>query len=603
MARSELVSTFVAMKKFPQSYVFPSIRGLLLAVCLFQLTCLRAVPAHPGRSQVRQPDGAMLTLCLRGDEWCHFHTTADGYAVVKDQRGHYVYAELEDEVLKPTAMTAHDEGERSVEEKAFLENIPLLQAPSMTLQMQSMKQQADQTTAAHAARRRVAGTGFSNFKGLIILAEYSDCTFSRDDYRQLMDDMANREGYTGFDDVECTGSVRDYFIDNSNGLFKPEFTVVGPYTLDYSQYYAEGTKNGSTLVRAAVEAADADVNYMDFDGDGDGYVDLVLVIFAGNGANFTGNDERLMWPHRYNFFRNKKDDVYVSDYACTVELYGYTSRPETIQIAGIGTICHEFSHVLGLPDFYDVDYEVSGQSNHLDNWSVMAQGCYANYDKTPVGYSLYERYSVGFMNEPPVISSPGSMTLDPLPLLTSRSGYRINTPVNNEFFLLENRQQTAFKWDAFLPGSGMLVHRVDKTNFSVWSNNTVNTNPDHNYYELVRAGGIHSYTYNEKVYFESTAADVFPGDDHVTELGNTTSPANLLSWSGKPCTYELSNIQMTEEGLITFDVKSAGIPEGIVELRTKTAPSEAPLYNLHGQRVTRQHRGLLIQGEKKVLNK
>jgi M6 family metalloprotease-like protein len=514
-----------------------------------------------------------------------------------------VYAELEGGVLKATAMTAHDEGERSAEEVAFLENMPVRQMPAMTPQILSMKQQAAQATVEHVARRRAGGTNFANFKGLIILAEYKDQKFSRKDYKQLMDDMANREGYTGFDDVECTGSVRDYFIDNSNGLFKPEFTVVGPYTLDYSQYYAEGTKYGSTLVRAAVDAADADVDYKDFDGDGDGYVDLVLVIFAGNGANFTGNDERLIWPHRYNFFRNKKDDVYVSDYACTVELYGYTSRPETIQIAGIGTICHEFSHVLGLPDFYDVDYEVSGQSNHLDNWSVMAQGCYANYDKTPVGYSLYERYSVGFMNEPPVISSPGSMTLDPLPLLTSRSGYRINTPVNNEFFLLENRQQTAFKWDTFLPGSGMLVHRVDKTNSSVWSNNTVNVNPDHNYYELVRAGGIHSYTYNEKVHFESTAADVFPGDDHVTELGNATSPANLLSWSGKPCTYELSNIQMTDEGLITFDVTSTDIPEGIVELRTKTVPSEAPLYNLHGQRVTRQHRGLLIQGEKKVLNK
>ena len=100
---------------------------------------------------------------------------------------------------------------------------------------------------------------------------------------------------------------------------------------------------------------------------------------------------------------------------------------------------------------------------------------YANYDRTPVGYSLYERYAVGFMDEPPVISSPGNMTLDPLPLLTACSGYRINTPVDNEFFLLENRQQAAFKWDAFLPGSGMLVHRVDKTKTSVWDYNTVNT--------------------------------------------------------------------------------------------------------------------------------
>ena len=436
------------MKKFLQSFVFPSICGLLLAVWLLQQTCLWAVPAHRGRLQVRQPDGTMLTLRLMGDEWRHFHTTADGYTVVKDRQGRYVYAELEGGVLNPTAMTAHDEGERSAEEEAFLENIPLRQVPDMTPQMQSMKQQAEQTTATQAARRRAAGTHFSNFKGLIILAEYNDCKFSRDDYKQLMDDMANKEGYTGFDDVECTGSVRDYFSDNSNGLFKPEFTVVGPYTLNYSQYDAKGTENGPTLVRAAVNAADADVNYKDFDGDGDGYVDLVFVVFAGCGANFTDNDERLMWPHRYRLFGTRKDGVYVRDYVCAVELYGYTSKPETIQIDGIGTICHEFSHVLGLPDFYDTNYEEDGQSNDPDEWTVMAQGCYANYDRTPVGYSLYERYAVGFMDEPPVISSPGSMTLDPLPLLTSRYGYRMNTPVNDEFFLLENRQQAAFKWDA-----------------------------------------------------------------------------------------------------------------------------------------------------------
>lgn len=271
-------------------------------------------------------------------------------------------------------------------------------------------------------------------------------------------------------------------------------------------------------------------------------------------------------------------------------LSNFTAIPASqrlILIDGIGTICHEFSHVLGLPDFYDADYEEDGQSNDPGDWSVMAAGCYANYDRTPVGYSLYERYAVGFMDEPPVISSPGNMMLDPLPLLTACSGYRINTPVDNEFFLLENRQQAAFKWDAFLPGSGMLVHRVDKTKTSVWDYNTVNTNPDHNYYELVRAGGAHSYTYKEKRHFESTAADVFPGDDHVTELGNTTSPANLLSWSGKPCPYELSNIQMTEEGLITFDVKSTDIPEGIVELRTHTQASAFRCSSLQSARPAR----------------
>ena len=161
------------MKKFSQRYFFPSLRVLLLAVWLFQLTGLWAVPAHPGKLQVRQPDGTMLTLCLKGDEWCHYHTTADGYTVVKDSLGYYVYAELEGGVLKATAMTAHDEGERSAEEVAFLENMPVRQVPAMTPQILSMKQQAAQATVEHVARRRAGGTNFANFKGLIILAEYA----------------------------------------------------------------------------------------------------------------------------------------------------------------------------------------------------------------------------------------------------------------------------------------------------------------------------------------------------------------------------------------------------------------------------------------------
>ena len=381
--------------------------------------------------------------------------------------------------------------------------------------------------------------------------------------------MMNKENYTGYTGtngrkVTYTGSVRDYFSDNSAGQFQPEFDVYGPYTIDYSQYAANGTSNSAKLINAAVNAADADINFSQYDRDGDGYVDMIYFIFAGNGANYSGNDSRLYWPHRsvvynpttYGYVR--KDGVYLYDYASSVELYGYTDYPSSVTIDGIGTICHEFSHVLGLPDFYDADYEGSGgESNHPDIWSVMAGGSYENYGRTPVGYSLYERYAVGF-TEPQVINGEGSYTLDPI--ASSNTGYRIDTPVENEYFLLENRQVNAFKWDAYLPGSGMLVFRVDETNPRVWSSNQVNNNPSHNYYELLRAGGTgHS---NPNSGHTGSAYDPFPGTGRVTELHNATSPANLLTWAGNSTQWGLTNIAMSN-GVISFDIRDTYVLSSI----------------------------------------
>ena len=577
--------------------------SLFLVVFLFAAQ-LWAVPAHRGLSRVQQPDGSSVTIRLCGDEWIHYHATSDGYTLVKNAEGYYVYAALEDGQLLPTGQVAHDEDQRSDSEQAFLAQMPQGLKPAMSPQAQAMRQQVAARRAA-SSDGRASSFDYNRFRGLIILAQYKDLKFTRTDYRDLMDQMANKEGFTQYDNEVFTGSVRDYFSDNSNGRFKPDFDVVGPYTLDYSQYDAKGTDKGYQLVRAAISAADPDVDFSKYDGDGNGHVDLVFVIFAGLGSNFTDNDERLIWPHRSVALKSV-DGVRTLDYACSVELYGYSKKPETIKLNGIGSICHEFSHVLGLPDLYDTDYEGSGgESNQPGDWSVMAEGCYANDDRTPVGYSLYERYAVGFMDEPAVLTASGSVVLDPLYTMDSQSGYRINTPVEKEFFLLENRQKGLFKWDAYLPGSGMLVHRVDQTNEAVWGmgSNKVNANPEHNYYELLRAGGPHTKTVSmgasSVTRYVSTDADPFPGSEGVTELTNETTPANLLSWAGKPCGLTLHHIQMGSDGTITFDVKSA--ETAIRELPRSANDVEAPLYNLQGQRVGSQYRGLLIQNGRKVI--
>ena len=532
---------------------------ILTVVWVLCVGTTNAVPAHPGTVRVQQPDGTTVTLRLVGDEWRHMQTTVDGYSVVKDARGYYVYAEKRNGLLHATAQVAHDAAERSAKEQAFLADVKKYQAPDMTEQTaamyQSVQQRQEETLARHRAQGRRA-TDYSKFKGLIILVEFNDKSFSRADFPEIITDMVNKEGYTGYDKEKFTGSVRDYFSDNSGGKFQPQFDIAGPYKVDYSQYDCN-LDNGKCMdvLIAAIDSADVkgDINFKNYDGDGDGYVDLVFFVIAGNGANYTGNDENLWWPHRSVIYNSKtwswirKDGVYLRDYASSTELMGFTARPSSIKIDGIGTICHEFSHVLGLPDFYDTNYEKEGESVTPGIWSLMAGGCYENDARTPVGYSLYERYSVRFCDDPEVINAEGSYTLDPL--YSSFKGYRINTPVSNEFFLLENRQNSAFKWDAYLPASGMLVHRVDRTNLSVWNGNTVNANAEHNYYEVVWAGGKDN---------ARSKSDVFPGFRNVRTLNNATSPANLKTWAGKDTEWGLKNIYM-QAGQVTFDVENTYI--------------------------------------------
>ena len=509
---------------------------------------IMAIPAHKKPIQVTQPDGTTVTIQLHGDEWLHFNTTADGYSVVKNQQGFYVYAEKKNGELKATQIVAHNAQERKAQELAFLQNVKKYQVPDMTPANATMKGRVE----AIGAQRRAQGnraTNYENFKGLIVLIQYNDKEFSREDYPTVINNMINQENYTGYDNVACTGSVHDYFSDNSGGIFKPEFDVCGPYTVDYSQH--DGRNNSSQILIDAINAANPDIDFSQYDGDGDGVVDLVFFIIAGNGSNYSGNDDDLWWPHRSVLVENNRymyrDGVRLWDYASSVELAGWTQRPSTVKIDGIGTICHEFSHVLGLPDFYDTNYEEDGESNHPGEWSLMASGSYMNDARTPVGYSLYERYSVGFTDEPQVITETGGYTLEPLAI--SQTGYRLNTPVNNEFFLLENRQKNQFKWDAYLPGNGMLVYRVDLTNRSVWDANKVNAKASRNYYELVRANGAHQQS---GAYYSSNL-DAFP-NGNKKELTNSTSPANLKTWNGKNNEFGIFNIQKTADGDITFTV-------------------------------------------------
>lgn len=557
---------------------------LLLALLLHTAATL-AVPAKPGNCKVVYPDGNTVTIRLHGDEYLHFNTTDDGYTVVKDERGYYVYATVSDGKLVPTSLVAHDSEERSTAEKAYLQSVAKYVAPGMSKRMEAEQQAEAERQAQARSRQKAPNYDFTKMRGLIILVEYNDEHFSRDDYKELMEEMVNTEDYTGYvgadgNKVECTGSVHDYYRDNSNGLFQPKFDIVGPVNVDRSKYYpGKESVNAQQLMKDVVDAADGDVDFSLYDGDNDGVVDMVYFIFAGVGSNITGNDERLLWPHAgylytYNQFWQltyiRKDGVRLGRYACSTELDGPQTSP---YMDGIGTICHEFTHVLGLPDFYDTNYEEDGQSDDPGEFDVMAAGCYLNYGRTPCGYTLFERYAMGFAT-PQVIDDEGSYSLESLE--TSNAGYRINTPSTKEFFLLENRQRT--KWDRYVPAVGMAVYRVDSTNTAVWNNNKVNANPNHMYFQLLRAGG-------------TVGSTTFPGMMRKTELSRVTSPANLKTWSGAETRLGLNHIAETQ-GVITFDVfdtyvlKELSLPqtfnvgEGLQRVITETATPSYSYYKL-----------------------
>lgn len=583
----------IVVMQLGASFLLNMRRLLSLLILFLSVAAVKAVPAYRGATQVLQPDGSYVTLRLHGDEWSNFYTTDDGYSLVKNQEGYYVYAQLKEGRLEATDHVAHDVALRTPLEKEWLAGFSKFQKPAISENKAQQKAKELNRRSATLAKQRAGRYDYTKFRGLVILVEYNDLSFSRDDYAQVADDMMNKAYYKGYDNSQYgkfTGSVRDYFVDNSMGLFEPHFDVVGPVRVDFSQYDPHQLENIDVINYEALKKIDKTVNFRQYDTDKDGMVDMIYFIYAGLGSNYGANDERLLWPHAgYITYGNQYvmlDGVNMGRYACSTELFG---SEEMNMLDGIGTICHEFSHVLGLPDFYDTNYEKGGQSDTPDGWSLMASGCYKNYSRTPVGYSLFERYATGFAT-PKVITSEGTKRLDPLPLFNE--GYRINTEVEKEYFLLENRQPSLFVWDEYLPSHGMLVYRVDSTNTMVWERNEINANPYHNYYQVIRAGGSNA----------TAECDPFPGKNGVNVLDNDSKPASLLTWAGKKAQWGIYNI--VEQGnVIRFEVRNSQSSDGIslpVKPKDEDASANQPAYNLHGQRVTKGYKGIVIRRGRKV---
>ena len=521
----------------------------VLSLLVMGLMCLNAlaVPADPTPATVTQPDGTVLTVVLHGDEFFNYLTTSDGYTVVKDKAGYYTYARLDGDRLVASNTVARDN--RTAADRVYLAGVP------KGLKSQAMVERGKKMLDHRNDLLRGIGHGghmdYSKFRGLIILINYTDrkyVDYTPSNYTpyDFYNEMINGHDYKGFTlpagtKVDCMGSVRDYYYDNSYQQFDPHFDILGPVDVPFACTDAHQFRCDSIFF-AALEALDQDVDFSQYDTDEDGTVDMVFFLVAGFGSDHSDNNRDYLWPHMKDFTESPVlDGVNFSLYACSTNMTGAEGDFYTMgSLAGIGTICHEFSHCLGLPDFYDTDGTGSGGTNHAYplTWSIMASGFKNNNGRNPAGYSLFERYALGFA-QPTLIEGEGTISVSALE--KDNMGYRLNTANPNEYFIIENRQR--IKWDKNLPGPGMLIWRVDSTNTDVWENNLVNSNPNHNYYELLRAN------FNG---MNDSPRDPFPGTSNVTAISNATQP-NLCTWDGKMSRYAFTNITEADS-IITFNV-------------------------------------------------
>ena len=558
-------------------------RLLTLAAASLLAASSIAIPAKRRYLQVNQPDGRALTVTINGDENFHFYATTDGIPLVKAIDGTYCYATLDaNGKLITSSLLAHNAENRSQQEMTFISTNSqnVLTIKQMGAKRAAMRNAVRQSRLkARMQKSGLATNGMSTYmagatggegigvtgkrKGLVILVNFKDVKMQAAHNNAEWSNFFNQEGYNKLGN---SGSVHDYFYKQSYGKFDLEFDVVGPVTLSKNMVaYGGNDSDGNDadpagMAYEACKLAASQVNFADYDWDGDGEVDQVFIIYAGYGeASY--DDEDTIWPHEWDLasagYNLTLNGVKISTYGCSQELYGASSLK---QMDGIGAACHEFSHCMGLPDMYDTEY--SGGYG-MSDWDIMSNGSYGDDGYKPVGYNSYEKWVSGWL-QPTELKSPQYIT-DMKALSDAPEAYVIyNEKTPTEYYLLENRQQKST--DSELPAHGMLVLHVDYDK-SAWENNTLNNSKNHQRFTIIPADGVCSDATN--------SGDTYPGTKMNTSLTDTSSPAAKLFnankdgryYMGKPITDIAEN-----NGLISFTFMNGELVE-VPALLTSTIAS------------------------------
>ena len=599
---------------------------LSIAFALLGISSSFAAKAQPGFVTITQSDGKLLSVRLNGDENFSWYTTADGVLLVQVGTNYYVAQVEEDGSLRATPQLAHNVEERNETELQTIAH-----------QDKEKFYEAAEWTAQEAKAIGIEAGSPAYFphtdspKALVILVQFQDTKFVAEDPKAVFNYYLNgKDGDERPADFGKTlinsniGSVAQYFHDASFGQFQPQFDVVGPVTVSKNSSYYGQNLDGRTdhnyldMIKEACKLTDTEIDFKDYDANGDGLVDLVYIIYAGYAESMSGNSEDCLWPKSSNAFVGTYDGVTVRRHGINNELNYYpgyvsNSNPNILRLNGIGLFCHEFSHCMGLPDLYVTKVAENTDYKCMEYWDLMDSGEYTLNGCAPTPYSPWEQEVMGWKKMETLGSDAAQITLKPYN--EEATAYKISSPSDDQYVILQNIQNKG--WYKSMLGHGLLIYRIDYPNTTVGMsdspNNNANTTPA---VTIIPADGelISSYLVNTDAdlakYYYSHYGDPYPGqkttDGRNFEPLNVTSIKEFALNRNVVINAPIYNIKETD-GIITFDYLkdfTTGIDSPIANVE---ADKDANIYTLDGRYLgkdaSKLGKGIYVIGKKKVVIK
>lgn len=517
---------------------------LFTSLALAVPALMSAVPASPRLRPVTNPDGTVVEVRVHGDEFFHFMTDADCTRILeRDSRGFIV-----DAVRYGAPLKFNEADVELLRAEAYEAN------PVFTVANQSGMQKM--ATLDFEGRSNYPTIGEGN-RSLVVLVEFEDTDFYVENPREYYTRQLNEPGFSDYNGV---GSAVDYYKAASSGKYVPQFDVYGPVKVSGKASYYSNNNTGrmAGLIKESLTALheEGEVDFSNYDLDEDGVIDTVFFYYAGYGQADSGTE--TIWPHQYDYryygsgtlgggiltFNGKR----VGPYACANELDGYNPRTHRQPwsdgsepwVGGIGTFVHEYGHVLGLPDMYDVEY--SGLAVTPGTWDVMDTGSYNFYGVCPPLFSAYEQWVCRWLD----YTEAEDMThydLNALASTETNKAVRIRIPrdadgdsFETEYFVIEARDNSG--WDLIFPNPGLMVWRINY-NKNIWTNNSVNSKTG-SHVEIVYANG------SSKPLF--TEGGIYSGGD------NELKPSKKYQFWKHPVIYNMSYDETSKTGSFDYNM-------------------------------------------------
>lgn len=577
---------------------------LMLSMLFAFGTAANAVPAKKLQKVITLTNGTQVSVELRGDEYLSWWEGTDGTAYRTTATDENVFEAFDLEAQKPAAAARRARTEQGrVARLARVKN--------------SLKGADDKMRGLGGDHITYKGVK----KGLVVLVDFKNKKFADGHDLEYYKNVINGKDFTD-EEEGYVGSVRDYFLAQSNGQFELDFDVVGPVTMskNYGYYGNDGAYQKDEkvyeMIKEACDGIQDKVNLKDYDWDGDGEADQVFFLYAGLGQA-SSNNASTIWPHeselRYwpcgvlSYSTGK-----INTYACANELQPETQGSSRYISAGIGTICHEFSHCLGFADMYDT---TGGGGYGMSVFDVMDQGSYNGNGFVPCNYTAFERIYAGWVEaieliDPATVKDMKSVSDYGRPFIM------YNDKNTNEYFLLENRQNTG--WDKGLYGSnGLLIVHVNYVP-SRWANNSVNSSAEKiQCCTVVNADGSRDNTQY------SLQGDLYPyevkGVTMNDEFTDESEPAAKLYTKNSDNSYALgipiTNIKRSK-GSVSFlvcggddnnviDNTFNGVVDGINGVTVANKAADNRIYSIDGRYLgtdaSALGKGIYVVGGKKIV--